>query len=367
MSTSNRFALSTALPVLTLVPLLSLAACDHAAADPRTAPPFVRTATAGTATAGGESFSGIVSSRVQSDLGFRVAGKVVARLVDTGQVVRRGQPLMRIDATDYVLAARQSQGSVAAARAAALQTAADERRYRDLVAAGAVSASAYDKAKADADAARAQLGALEAQASVSRNEAGYAVLVADADGTVVETLAEPGQVVAAGQPVVRLAHAGPREAVVALPETQRPAVGSSAQASLFEGATGSARLRQLSDAADPRTRTYEARYVLEGEPARAPLGSTVTLTLDGRRTGAATAPTLEVPLAALYDPGRGPGVWVVDGASRVHWRAVQVSGLGEESARIAGGLRPGERFVSLGAHLLRENEQVRAVAGVAAR
>jgi RND family efflux transporter MFP subunit len=367
MSTSNRFALSAALPVVALVPLLSLAACDHAAADPRTAPPFVRTATAGTARAGGESFSGIVSSRVQSDLGFRVAGKVVARLVDTGQVVRRGQPLMRIDATDYVLAAAQSQRSVAAARAAALQTAADEHRYRDLVAAGAVSASAYDKAKADADVARAQLGALQAQASVSRNEAGYAVLVADADGTVVETQAEPGQVVAAGQPVVRLAHAGPREAVVALPETQRPAVGSTAQASLFEGATGSARLRQLSDAADPRTRTYEARYVLEGAPARAPLGSTVTLTLDGRRTGAATAPTLEVPLAALYDPGRGPGVWVVDGASRVHWRAVQVSGLGEESARIAGGLRPGERFVALGAHLLRENEQVRAVAGVAAR
>jgi RND family efflux transporter MFP subunit len=370
MSTSIRFPISAALPAATLASLLLLAACGHAEADPRTEPPFVRIATARTTGAGGESFTGIVSSRVQSDLGFRIAGKIVARLVDTGQVVRRGQPLMRIDATDYVLAARQSQGSVAAARAAALQTAADERRYRDLVAAGAVSASAYDKAKADADAARAQLGALEAQASVSRNEAGYAVLVADADGTVVETLAEPGQVVSAGQPVVRLAHAGPREAVVALPETQRPAVGSSARASLFEGAAGSARLRQLSDAADPRTRTYEARYVLEGAPARAPLGSTVTLRL-ARAGDRSAAPALEVPLGALYDPGHGPGIWIVDAASRVHWRAVQVSALGEESVRLSGGLRPGERFVSLGAHLLHENERVRpiagAVAGVAAR
>lgn len=352
-------------PALTaLSPMLLLAACGHAEADPRTEPPLVRTATAGTAPTGGESFTGVVSSRVQSDLGFRVSGKVVARLVDTGQVVSRGQPLMRIDATDYVLAARQSQGAVAAARATAIQTAADEKRYRDLVSAGAISASAYDKVKADADAARAQLGAIEAQASVSRNEAGYALLLADADGTVVETLAEPGQVVSAGQPVVRLARAGAREAVVALPETQRPAVGSAARASLFQGATSTARLRQLSDAADPQTRTYEARYVLGGEAARAPLGSTVTLQLAA--AGAAPA-GLEVPLGALHDPGSGPGVWVLGAGNRVHWRKVKVASLGADTARLSGGVRSGERFVSLGAHLLREGEQVRTAAPVAAR
>lgn len=340
-----------------------LAGCGHAEADPRTDPPLVRTAVAGMAHEVGDSFTGIVSSRVQSDLGFRIAGKVVARLVDTGQVVRRGQPLMRIDATDYVLAARQSQGSVAAARATALQTAADEKRYRDLVGAGAVSASAYDKTRADADAARAQLAAIEAQASVARNEAGYAVLVADADGTVVETLAEPGQVVAAGQPVVRLAHAGAREALVTLPETRRPAIGSSAQASLFEGAAGTARLRQLSDAADPRTRTYEARYVLEGAAARAPLGATVTVRLADRHA----APGLTIPIGALYDPGRGPGVWIVDPTSNVHWRPVHVAGISEEAARITSGVRAGERFVSLGAHLLHEGEKVRVAGGIASR
>jgi RND family efflux transporter MFP subunit len=361
---SPSFPTRVASALALLSPMLLLAACGHADADPRTEPPLVRTATAGTAVAGGENFTGVVSSRVQSDLGFRVAGKVVARLVDTGQVVRRGQPLMRIDATDYVLASRQSQGAVAAARATAIQTAADEKRYRDLVSAGAVSASAYDKAKADADAARAQLGAVEAQASVSRNEAGYALLLADADGTVVETLAEPGQVVAAGQPVVRLARAGAREAVVALPETQRPAVGSAAQARLFHGATSVARLRQLSDAADPQTRTYEARYVLDGAAARAPLGSTVTLQLAAARAAPAS---LEVPLGALHDPGSGPGVWVLDTRDRVHWRKVKVASLGAETARISSGLRSGERFVSLGAHLLREGEQVRTIAPVATR
>lgn len=346
-----------------LLPLMA-AACGQAVGDPRTEPPVVRVAAADPAGAAGESFTGVVSSRVQSDLGFRIAGKVVARLVDTGQIVRRGQPLMRIDATDYVLAARRSEGSVAAARAAAIQTAADERRYRDLVSAGAVSASAYDKAKADADAARAQLAAVEAQASVARNEAGYAVLVADADGTVVETLAEPGQVVAAGQTVVRLAHAGPREAVVSLPETQRPAVGTTARARLFSGAASVARLRQLSDAADPETRTYEARYVLNGSAAAAPLGSTVTIFPDGRGPSRGT---LEVPLGALHDAGRGPGVWIVDGAQRVRWRPVRIASLGAESAVLADGLRPGERFVSLGAHMLHEGERIRVAQQGSAR
>ncbi|HYT67231.1 MAG TPA: efflux RND transporter periplasmic adaptor subunit, partial [Vicinamibacterales bacterium] len=145
------------------------------------------------------SFTGIVAARVQSDLGFRVPGKVLERLIDTGQTVKRGQPLMRIDPADLRLATRTQEEAVAAATARARQTADDEARYRDLVSSGAVSASAYDKVKAAAESARAQLNAARAQADVSRNETGYAVLLADASGVVVETLAEPGQVVGAGQ------------------------------------------------------------------------------------------------------------------------------------------------------------------------
>jgi RND family efflux transporter MFP subunit len=232
---------------------LALSGCSKQSADPRLDAPLVRVATIGNAGQATREFTGVVSARVQSDLGFRVPGKIVARLVDTGQVVHRGQPLMRIDRTDLALATVAQAGAVEAARAKALQTAADEKRYRDLVSAGAISASTYDQAKAAADAAKAQLDAAQAQAGVARNEAGYSVLVADADGVVVETLAEPGQVVTAGQTVVKLAHSGPREATISLPETIRPAIGATASASIFNSdASGSARLRQLSNAADRR-------------------------------------------------------------------------------------------------------------------
>jgi RND family efflux transporter MFP subunit len=299
-----------------------------------------------------------VSARVESDLGFRVPGKITQRLVDTGQSVHRGEALMRIDRTDLALATNAQTGIVEAARAKALQTDADEKRYRGLVSAGAVSASAYDQIKAAADAARAQLNAAQAQADVARNEASYSELDADTDGVVMDTLAEPGQVVGAGQVVLRLAHSGPREATVSLPETLRPAPGSKATATLFNNpdATGSARLRQLSDVADPQTRTYEARYVLQGAAAAAPLGATVSIGVDDARHGAG----LEVPLSAIYDNGRGPGVWLIEGAApHVTWEPVQLGDIGVEMASVVKGLHQGQRIVALGAHLLHEGETVR--------
>ena len=348
--------------VIGLLPLV-LAACSDATSsiDPRTQAPLVRVGTVVTAVQGERSFTGIVAARVQSDLGFRVPGKVLERLVDTGQTVKRGQPLMRIDPTDLRLATRAHEEAVAAAKAQARQAADDEVRYRRLVSANFVSAAAYDKVKAAAEAAKAELNAAEARADVARNETSYAVLLADADGMVVETLAEPGQVVNAGQVVVRVAHAGRREAVIELPETLRPAIGATGRATLYGSAlTGSAKLRQLSDAAHRQTRTFEARYVLEGRLADAPLGSTIAIQIaDGRY-----APALQVPIGAVFDPGKGPGVWLVEGeAPRVTWRAVQVAGLSEETAAVVGGLAAGDRVVVLGAHLLHEGEQVRLAHG----
>lgn len=208
--------------VLLLLPLF-LAACSESSGvrDPRTQPPLVRAATVASADQASRSFTGVVVARVQSELGFRVSGKVLERLVDTGQTVKRGEPLMRLDPVDLGLQAQAQQQAVAAAVARARQTADDEARNRDLVVAGAISASAYDRIKSLADTAKAELNAAQAQASVARNASGYAVLLADADGVVVDTLVEPGQVVSAGQPVVRLAKAGPREAIVHLPETLR--------------------------------------------------------------------------------------------------------------------------------------------------
>lgn len=338
--------------------VVSLAGCSHKRElDPRTEPDLVRVVEVASSSETDPAFTGVVSARVESDLGFRVPGKITKRLVDTGQFVRAGQLLMTIDRTDYVHAITARAETVSAAKAKAVQAAADEARYRGLVKSGAVSASVYDQIKAASDAAQADLAAAEAQEQVARDEEAYSQLVADADGIVIETSAEPGQVVAAGQTVVKLAHSGPREAAVNLPETLRPALGSTAFATLYGSTTSvPVRLRQLSNAADPQTRTYEARYVLEGTAANAPLGATVTV----RLTGDAGANTLQIPASSIIDQGKGPGVWVLNQpASTVSFQAVEVRQLDEELATISGSLRPGQEVVALGVHLLHDGEHVR--------
>jgi len=303
------------------------------------------------------SFTGIIGARVESNLGFRVSGKIVERLVNVGEQVKAGQPLMRIDETDLRLALTAKRNAVAAARATVVQTEADERRYANLVNDGWTPKQRYEQAKAASDTANAQLAAAEAEAKVAENQATYSVLVADADGTVMQTLGEPGQVVSAGQTVVRLAQAGPREAVVALPETIRPAIGSLAEASLYgsDGRRYAAHLRQLSDSADAQTRTYEARYVLDGEAAAAPLGATVTIRLASQES----QPEVQVPLGAVLDDGKTTGVWVLDSAtSTVRFQPIKLLRVTSEAAVISGS-SSGDRIVSLGAHLLHEGARVR--------
>jgi len=338
--------------------LIALAGCSKSQElDPRTQPLSVLIARVGAPVADTESFTGVVTARVQSDLGFRVPGKVTKRFVDTGQEVHIGQPLMQIDVTDYAHAIATQTQNVAALRAKANQAAADEARYRGLVATGAISASAYDQVKATADAAQAQLASAEAQERVARDQGDYSLLLADSDGTVVQTLAEPGQVVVAGQTVVKLAQAGPREAAIYLPETIRPALGSAARASLYgETASIPARLRQLSDAADPETRTFEARYVLGSVGAKARLGATVTVQVPEPES----SDPEEVPIGAITDRGNGPGVWVLNQkTSTVSFQKVKVLRLGQESAILSDGVRPGEQIVALGAHLLSDGQHVR--------
>ena len=342
---------------LVAVALFSLSGCDQPAADPRTADTLVRLVSVEPASPEERAFTGTVAARVQSDLGFRISGKIIERLVDTGQVIQAGTPAYRIDATDYEHAITAQLGNVAAAKARLIQATADEKRYRRLLPSGAVSASEYDATKAAADSARALLDAAQAELKVAQDESRYSTLVADADGTVVEALAEPGQVVSAGQVVARIAHIGPREASVSLPETVRPAIGSAAHASLYGGdARWPAHLRQLSDAADPLTRTYEARYVLEGDAAMAPLGATVTILLPNGHAADRTA----VPLGALSDEGNAAGVWVFDEkTSTVTFRPVRIDQVGAETAILSGGVSVGERIIALGAHLLHEGQRVR--------
>jgi RND family efflux transporter MFP subunit len=357
-SLKNKTTLTVGLLAGGLTMALMANGCSKAAAkDPRLQSPRVEIFKAQAARSNSRTFTGIVEARVQSDLGFRVAGKILERAVNMGQRVQKGQMLMRLDPVDLNLSLAAQQANVKAARAKYTQTKADEARFAALVKSGAVSRQEYDQARAALDSAKAQLDAAEAQARVSNNSSEYAVLVADADGVIVRTLSEPGQVVAAGQAVIQLAHDGPREALINLPEGVRPVLETTASARLYgRDEMYQATLRELSDAADPASRTFAARYVLEGEAASAPLGSTVTITLVTKQnTG---DDFIQVPAGAVHDRGSGPGVWIVDDKSEVKFRSVTIASIGQEQVVLSSGVQAGEKVAALGAHLLHEGQVV---------
>src|SRR5437773_6995363 len=343
---------------LTVV-LMASGCSKQAVKDPRLQSPRVEVFKAQAAGSNSRTFTGIVEARVQSDLGFRVGGKILERSVDMGQRVQKGQILMRLDSVDLKLAFAAQRANVEVARARYTQAKADEARFAVLVKSGLISLREYDQYRAALDSTKALLEAAEAQARVSNNSSEYAVLLADADGVIVRTLSEPGQVVAAGQTVIQLAHDGPREAVINLPEGVRPDLGTTASARLCgQDEMYQARLRQLSDAADPVSRTFEARYVLEGEAASAPLGSTVTISVLTKQTSGNQS--VLVPVGAVYDRGSGPGVWIVDDKSEVKFRTVQIASIGQEEVVVSRGVDAGEKVVALGAHLLQEGQVVNA-------
>lgn len=315
------------------------------------------------------SLSGEVRSRTDSTLAFRVGGQIVERLVNRGQFVRRGQPLARIDPADLRLGVAEARAqsdaaaqAVTAARSLADRAAADERRLRPLVGIGGISAQQYDAARAGSEAAAAELAAARARLAASQtgvgraaNQARYGTLVADADGVVIDLLAEPGQVVAAGQSIVRLARSGDRDALVAVPEALRAGLPRTATVVVYEGGRFPAMLREVAGGADPITRTFEARFEIIGG-ANLPVGSSVSLLFQGDDA----TPSLAVPLGALIDRGKGSAVWVVGRDMKVALRPVTVASIQDDHAVLSGGLRPGERVVALGAHLLSAGQTVRA-------
>jgi RND family efflux transporter MFP subunit len=330
-----------------------------------TSPRLIRAVTV--VSAGGDSmeYTGVIHARTESDLGFRVPGKIIEKLVKAGDHVKRGQALMRLDPADLRLAANAAREAVEAARAQNRRALADELRQRGLVAMKAVSVQEYEQAKAAADATSAQLNSATAYSRQLENQEGYAVLRAEADGVIMEIPADVGQVVGAGNVVVRLAHDGAREAVVDLPEGNTKVAKSKAVASLYadSGRSFPANLRELSAMADPVTRTYRARFSLEGAGSNAPLGATVTVRLNGE-TRSSTLQQYEIPVGALYDGGTGTSVWIINPeTSSLSRRPVEVAKLGSETALVSKGLKPGERILALGAHLVKEGERVRILAG----
>jgi RND family efflux transporter MFP subunit len=303
-------------------------------------------------------YTGTIHARIESDLGFRVAGKIVERLVDPGQVVHRGQALMTLDPTNLSLAAMAAHQRLLAAEAETTRAAAEEARQQSLLADGAISAATYDTGLAAAHAASANTIAAAAAARDADLQLNYATLTAHADGLVMEVLAQPGQVVQPGTLILRLAQSGAREALVAIPESAAANVAKDGLARVH-GDTRSypVHLREISGSADAITRTFAARYTIDAPVEATRLGATVTLMLKERLTR-----SLQVPLASLHDGGRGIGVWVVTADSVVKFRPVTIKSLGQETAELAvGTLSSNEEIVALGAHLLREGDRVRVL------
>jgi membrane fusion protein, multidrug efflux system len=304
--------------------------------------------------------AGTIRARTETDLGFRVGGKLLARPAEVGAEVKAGEVLATLDDTDLRLQLEAAEAARSAARIALEKGEVDLKRVTTLEQKGWASDQATDARTVDVEELRARLLQTERSVELAENALSYATLRADAAGVVSETYAEAGQVLALGQPVVRIARSGDREAVVSLPEALVGGIaGATAEAELWSepGRKYSVTLRELSPVADAATRTYEAHFTLSAD-TEAALGMSATVTL----APAAAQPTVVLPTSALIDTGSGPSVWVIGSDDRLEARAVVVAGYGAGQARIASGLGGGERVVVLGAHRLEAGASVRALA-----
>jgi RND family efflux transporter MFP subunit len=306
------------------------------------------------------SFAGIVRPRVESDLAFRVAGKVAERLVQQGDRVVAGQPLLRLDAVDFELSREQAEAEFRAATVNLDQSLAQERRTLELRRNGWTTDQIVERTQAQTAEARARLDRAQRQRELAANQLSYALLTADADGVVTATLAEPGQVVAAGTPVVRLARSGEREAVVAIPEmlVERVREGT-ATVSLWSRPDRryDARLREFAAAADPATRTFQARFTIRDADEAVGIGMTATVTI-AEAGGVAIA---RLPISALFDEGQGPKVWVVEASGALSPTPITVAGYDGRDVLIGAGLSEGARVVALGVQKLDAGQRVRIV------
>src|SRR5262249_27848486 len=248
----------------------------------------------------------------------------------------------------------------AAASANLAQAVADFERYAKLKTNGWASVAAFDRKKAASDEAQGRLDRARRALDLARNQLAYADLKADADGVITATLAEPGQVVAVGQPVARLARDGEKEAVVALPETWLGEVRrAEASVRLWSGSerTFRARLRELSPQADEATRTYAARFTIDDPEGLAALGMTATVTL----TRASEQRVARLPLASILNRGNGPAVYRVDQAGTLALQPVTVASYSEDAALVTSGINDGDRIVTLGVQKLEPGEKVRTL------
>jgi RND family efflux transporter MFP subunit len=351
---------------VTLLLVAGLVACSRPAPAPEPVR-AVRTLTVSSESAGGvHEYAAELRARTETRLGFRVGGKMVARPAEVGQRVRAGQVLAQLDASDLKLGQEAAQ---AAARAAQTQfdlASAEFKRFQELRAQGFISSQELERREATLKAQRAQLDQALAQARVQGNQAGYATLVATAAGVVTATEAEVGAVLAAGTPVLRLAHDGPRDAVFAVPEdgvaAMRALLGQRGALQVRAWASSTllpATVREVAAAADPVTRTFlvkaDVGNATAGDSALQ-LGQTVTvLAALPRREG-----ITRLPLSAVTQQQGVTAVWVLDPATMtVKVQPITVAGADGNTVVVAAGLQPGQQVVTAGVHVLTPGQKVK--------
>lgn len=338
-----------------MLPML-LVACNKEAAPPiRIERPALTVVVNAQAVDSGNVYSGEVRARYETVLGFRIGGKIIERMVDAGAVVRKGQALARLDAADTGL-----QESEAAARYR--QAEEDLKRYRELRAQGFVSQSILDAKETDLETAAAQAG-------LARNQAAYTSLMSDRDGVVSATLAEVGQVVSAGQPVVRVAQEGAREVLISIPESRFAATKVGAPAEIELGAPDGGlptilrgHVREISPAADSASRTYPAHVAFDAGKIKVALGMTARVKLSqSGKEGEQKETGFLLPLSAIFQQGDKAAVWIVAADRSVSLRPVAVTAYRDDGALIASGIAAGERIVVAGVHKLTAGERVKLV------
>lgn len=338
-----------------------LAACVREAPAPEPVR-AVRTLTVGADSAGGRhEFAAEVRARTESRLGFRVGGKMLSRSAEVGQRVRAGQALAQLDPTDLRLGQEAAQASVRAAQSAYELAAAEVKRYRELREQGYISGLELDRRETTLLAQKAQFDQARAQAGVQGNQVAYAALVAPASGVVTAVEAEPGAVLGAGVPVLRLAHDGPRDVVFAVPED------GLAGMRLLQGKAGAlqvrpwgstatlpAAVRELAAVADPATRTFLVKADIGSAPLQ--LGQTVTVLLDLPRREGVT----KLPLAAVMQHQGRTAVWLLDRPSMtVQVQPIEVGGAEGNAIVVTAGLTPGQTVVTAGVHTLTPGQKVK--------
>src|SRR5436309_8369804 len=309
------------------------------------------------------SFVGTIRPRIETDMGFRVPGKIAKRLVEVGQTVDVGQPLATLDEIDLKLQAEQAEAEFRAATGVLAQAAASEQRAKDLRAKGWTTDAQMDTSRAAADEARARLKRAERSVELTKNSLSYATLIADTRGVVTSTLIDAGQVVASGQTAIRVARFAEKEAVVAIPETLvGRAKDGTASVTLWSEPNRkyAAKLREVAPSADPATRTYLAKFSLPDAGDSVSLGMTATLTL----ADAATQRVARLPLSALFSAGGDPSLYVVGASGEVALKPVTVKSYESNDVVISGGIDEGAKVVVLGVQKLDPSQKVRVVSSL---